>query len=124
MSTMALWFSRMIVALPRSRRMLGGYTGSKHLVITHGDTFTTWFGALMGRLTRHEVMHVESGLRSFDLRRPFPEEINRLITFGLRTTTPARTRMRFTICATTGEEARDHGQHPDRHTAFRSRSYR
>jgi UDP-N-acetylglucosamine 2-epimerase (non-hydrolysing) len=52
-------------------------------VLTHGDTLTTWLAALVGKLTRTPVMHVESGLRSFDLRRPFPEEINRLITFRL-----------------------------------------
>ena len=34
-------------------------------------------GALMGRTMRAEVAHIESGLRSFDLRHPFPEELNR-----------------------------------------------
>lgn len=83
MGRMGVWFLRMLAALPRSRRILAGHTGKRHVVLTHGDTFTTWFGALFGRLTRTPVMHVESGLRSFDLRRPFPEELNRLITFRL-----------------------------------------
>lgn len=83
MGSMARWFGRMWLALPRSRRLLAGYTGKQHCVVTHGDTFTTWFGALMGKLTRTPVMHVESGLRSFDLRHPFPEELNRRITFLL-----------------------------------------
>ena len=83
LSTMTRWFARMLLALPRSSRVLAGQTGRKHVVVTHGDTFTTWFGALMGRLTRTKVLHVESGLRSFNLREPFPEEINRLITFRL-----------------------------------------
>ena len=83
MASMARWFGRMLVALPRSRRILGQRTGSHHVVVTHGDTFTTWFGALFGRLSRTKVMHVEAGLRSFNLRRPFPEEINRLIAFRL-----------------------------------------
>jgi UDP-N-acetylglucosamine 2-epimerase (non-hydrolysing) len=73
----------MLAALPRSRRILAGRTGRKHIVLTHGDTFTTWLGALMGRLTGTRVMHVEAGLRSFNLLRPFPEELNRLITFRL-----------------------------------------
>jgi UDP-N-acetylglucosamine 2-epimerase (non-hydrolysing) len=77
------WFLKMLMALPHSRRILGGYTGKKHLVLTHGDTLTTWLAALMGRLTRTKVMHVESGLRSFNFLKPFPEEINRLITFRL-----------------------------------------
>jgi UDP-N-acetylglucosamine 2-epimerase (non-hydrolysing) len=80
---MARWFAKMLLALPRSRRVLDSQTGENHIVLTHGDTFTTWFGALMGRLTRTKVMHVESGLRSFNLRKPFPEELNRLVTFWL-----------------------------------------
>ncbi|HVX58691.1 MAG TPA: UDP-N-acetylglucosamine 2-epimerase [Candidatus Saccharimonadales bacterium] len=77
------WFARMLLALPRSKKILGGYTGKKHIVLTHGDTLTTWIAALMGKLTRTKVMHVESGLRSFNMFKPFPEEINRLITFRL-----------------------------------------
>lgn len=77
------WFFKMLLALLRSRKILGGYTGSKNIVLTHGDTLTTWLAALMGRLTRTKVMHIESGLRSFNIFKPFPEEINRLITFRL-----------------------------------------
>lgn len=77
------WFLKMLLSLPKSKKILGGYTGKKHIVLTHGDTLTTWLAALMGRLTGTKVMHVESGLRSFNLMKPFPEEINRLITFKL-----------------------------------------
>lgn len=80
---MTLWFARMLLSLPKSRQALGGHTGRRHVLITHGDTMTTWLGALMGKLTRTPVMHVESGLRSFKLLHPFPEELNRLITFRL-----------------------------------------
>jgi UDP-N-acetylglucosamine 2-epimerase (non-hydrolysing) len=80
---MWIWIIKMFLAIPRSRKILGGYMGKEHIVLTHGDTFTTWLGALMGRLTRTKVMHVEAGLRSFIIFRPFPEEINRLITFRL-----------------------------------------
>lgn len=77
------WMFKMTTGLLRSKKILAGYTGKKHIVLTHGDTNTTVFGALIGRLTRTNVMHVESGLRSFNLFNPFPEEINRLITFRL-----------------------------------------
>ena len=80
---MARWLMRMVLALPRSRTILAGETGASSIVVTHGDTFTTWLAALMGRLTRTKVLHVEAGLRSFNLRKPFPEELNRLITFRL-----------------------------------------
>jgi UDP-N-acetylglucosamine 2-epimerase (non-hydrolysing) len=77
------WFGKMLLSLPKSKKILAGYTGKNHVVLTHGDTLTTWFAALMGRLTGTRVMHIEAGLRSFNLFKPFPEEINRLITFRL-----------------------------------------
>jgi UDP-N-acetylglucosamine 2-epimerase (non-hydrolysing) len=48
-------------------------------VLVHGDTMTTLLGALMGRALGATVAHIESGLRSFDLLHPFPEELNRRI---------------------------------------------
>lgn len=77
------WFSRLVWGLVRSKKILGGYVGKNHIVLTHGDTPVTPVGALIGKFTRTPVMHVESGLRSFNVFHPFPEEINRLITFRL-----------------------------------------
>lgn len=77
------WFLKMILALPSSKTILAGHTGKQSIVLTHGDTLTTWLAALIGKLTGTKVMHVESGLRSFNIWKPFPEEINRLITFRL-----------------------------------------
>lgn len=53
------------------------------LVITHGDTATCLLGALLGKWSRCRVMHLESGLRSFNLLKPFPEELIRLLTFRM-----------------------------------------
>jgi UDP-N-acetylglucosamine 2-epimerase (non-hydrolysing) len=53
------------------------------LVLVHGDTLTTVLGAMMGRSLRVTVAHIESGLRSFDLRHPFPEEANRRLASSL-----------------------------------------
>ena len=51
------------------------------LIVVHGDTMTTLLGASMGRLIRRPVAHIEAGLRSGDLRSPYPEEgIRRLVT--------------------------------------------
>jgi UDP-N-acetylglucosamine 2-epimerase (non-hydrolysing) len=58
------------------RRSLNGGAG-KPLVLVHGDTMTTVLGALLGRSLRIPVAHIEGGLRSYDLRHPFPEELNR-----------------------------------------------
>jgi UDP-N-acetylglucosamine 2-epimerase (non-hydrolysing) len=58
------------------RQGLNGGRG-KPLVLVHGDTMTTVLGALLGRSLRVPVAHIEGGLRSYDLRHPFPEELNR-----------------------------------------------
>lgn len=57
------------------------FTQGKGLILTHGDTATTSWSAFYGRLHGQKVMHIESGLRSFNLMNPFPEEIQRLISF-------------------------------------------
>lgn len=82
-ANMLFWINRMTIALFRSEVILAKYTGKDHIVLTHGDTTTTVFGALIGRLTGTKVMHIESGLRSFNIFNPFPEELNRIITFRL-----------------------------------------
>lgn len=60
----------------RLRRELRSGPGAG-LVLVHGDTMTTVLGAAMGRALGVQVAHVEAGLRSYDLRHPFPEELNR-----------------------------------------------
>lgn len=52
-------------------------------VLTHGDTATTLWAAVAGRIARCRVLHVESGLRSYRWLNPFPEELIRLLTFRL-----------------------------------------
>lgn len=56
---------------------------TKGIVLVHGDTVSTLLGALIGKIIGLKVGHIESGLRSFNLFHPFPEEITRLITFHL-----------------------------------------
>jgi UDP-N-acetylglucosamine 2-epimerase (non-hydrolysing) len=47
------------------------------MVAVHGDTATTLAGALSGFHHQIPVVHIEAGLRSGNLRSPFPEEANR-----------------------------------------------
>ena len=55
----------------------------KGIVLNHGDTFSTLLGSLLGRVSGQRCAHIESGLRSFNLLHPFPEELTRLLTFSL-----------------------------------------
>jgi UDP-N-acetylglucosamine 2-epimerase (non-hydrolysing) len=50
------------------------------MLLVQGDTTTTLCGALAGFYRHVPVGHVEAGLRTGDLRQPFPEELNRVLT--------------------------------------------
>ncbi len=49
------------------------------LVLVHGDTSTTFAGALAAFYHKVPVGHVEAGLRTYDKYSPFPEEMNRTL---------------------------------------------
>jgi len=53
------------------------------LAIVQGDTTTTLCGALASFFQNVPVAHVEAGLRTGDMRQPFPEEMNRVLTSRL-----------------------------------------
>lgn len=73
-----VWFASMFLkVLFQARR----YVPHPGILLTHGDTFTAWLAALLGRRAGCMVGHIESGCRSFNIFSPFPEEISRLITF-------------------------------------------
>ena len=47
------------------------------LILVHGDTSTTFAGALSAFYHKVPVGHVEAGLRTYDKYSPYPEEMNR-----------------------------------------------
>ncbi len=49
------------------------------LILVHGDTSTTFAGALAAFYHQVPVGHVEAGLRTYDMYSPFPEEMNRTL---------------------------------------------
>ncbi|MBS4804513.1 MAG: UDP-N-acetylglucosamine 2-epimerase (non-hydrolyzing) [Clostridium sp.] len=53
------------------------------MILVHGDTTTTFSGALAAFYQQIKVGHVEAGLRTFDKYFPFPEEMNRKLTGSL-----------------------------------------
>lgn len=79
---MLLWALKIIAKSLRSRKTI--WQGdTQGIVLNHGDTFSTLLGAFLARLLGLKAGHVESGLRSFNLLHPFPEELTRLLVFRL-----------------------------------------
>lgn len=74
---MIRWLSACMRGLLKNRRRLRQRLGENPLMVVHGDTMTTVFGAFAARLLRVPSAHIEAGLRSGSLLRPFPEEIDR-----------------------------------------------
>lgn len=80
------WFFKTLV---RGHKILSArYTGSAHstgsarnetYLIVHGDTISTVMGAILGKLLKMRVAHIEAGIRSFSWFSPFPEEIDRML---------------------------------------------
>ena len=49
-------------------------------VFVQGDTTTVLAASLASFYQKIKIIHIEAGLRSFDLQSPFPEEMNRVLT--------------------------------------------
>lgn len=73
LTSVASGFARNRAELRRAMRA----DGAPPLVLVHGDTMTTLLGTLIGRGLGAPVAHIEAGVRTWDLRHPFPEELNR-----------------------------------------------
>lgn len=50
-----------------------------NIILVHGDTTTTFAGALAAFYNKVDIGHVEAGLRTYNKYSPFPEEANRLM---------------------------------------------
>ena len=53
------------------------------VILVHGDTTTTFVGALAAFYQQIKIGHVEAGLRTYNKYSPFPEETNRTLTTKL-----------------------------------------
>lgn len=61
------------------RHELKGSTKENTYFVVHGDTVSSLLGALIARKFGVTIIHIESGLRSFNFLEPFPEELSRYI---------------------------------------------
>jgi UDP-N-acetylglucosamine 2-epimerase (non-hydrolysing) len=69
-------FGNCIVGLKKEFK---GVNKSTSYFIVHGDTVSSLLGAMIAKIYGHKLIHIESGLRSFNFFEPFPEEISRYI---------------------------------------------
>jgi UDP-N-acetylglucosamine 2-epimerase (non-hydrolysing) len=72
--SMIIWFTKVIFSNNKINTLKNG----KYCLV-HGDTISTLIGLIVGKKNNLEVVHIESGLRSFSWFKPFPEEIIRTI---------------------------------------------
>jgi len=80
----ARWLTKLLWhTLFKSHKHIKKSQTGHDIILVHGDTFSTILGAVMGRRSHTKVAHIESGLRSYNIFNPFPEELNRLATFRL-----------------------------------------
>jgi UDP-N-acetylglucosamine 2-epimerase (non-hydrolysing) len=77
------WAPMTLFACLRYVKSVRTRTHETPLVIVHGDTLSTFLGALAGWIGRGWIVHLESGLSSGRITDPFPEEMLRRMTFRL-----------------------------------------
>lgn len=92
-------------------RILGGLESvldavRPDMVLVQGDTTSTFCGALAAFYKNVPIGHVEAGLRTWDLRQPFPEEMNRVLTSRLAT-------LHFPPTEASAQNLRNEGIPPD-----------
>ncbi|MHC1729158.1 MAG: UDP-N-acetylglucosamine 2-epimerase [Syntrophobacteraceae bacterium] len=56
---------------------------SKGIVLVHGDALPALMGAFLAKAAGLQVGHIEAGLRSFNFKHPFPEELTRVLLWKL-----------------------------------------
>ncbi|MEZ8735941.1 MULTISPECIES: UDP-N-acetylglucosamine 2-epimerase [unclassified Vibrio] len=71
----------LLVGIYNKRELFRGDKGG--IVMIHGDAPPLLLGAILAKSQKLRVASVEAGLRSFNLLKPFPEEITRVVTAKL-----------------------------------------
>jgi len=75
-----IWTARTFFSLVKGMRSnFAGLNKSNSLFVVHGDTVSSLMGSLVATIYGLKLVHIESGLRSYNFLEPFPEEICRYI---------------------------------------------
>jgi UDP-N-acetylglucosamine 2-epimerase (non-hydrolysing) len=75
-----LWSLKTIFLAPlKLRKEFVSVNKNRPIMIVHGDTVSSLLGTLVAKLYGIKVIHIESGLRSYNFLEPFPEELTRFV---------------------------------------------
>lgn len=74
-----IWLLNAVIETVREFKKLSKDT----YILVHGDTASSLVGSISAKICGLGIIHIESGLRSFNFFQPFPEEICRFITSKL-----------------------------------------
>lgn len=74
-----IWFLKTFIRIPFLKKEFKGLNKKNSYFIVHGDPVSSLLGAILAKYYNLKLVHVESGLRSFSIFEPFPEEICRTI---------------------------------------------
>lgn len=73
-----IWAIRTLFVAPiRLSKEFKRVDKTKSFFIVHGDTVSSLIGAMVAKFFNFKLVHIESGLRSFNFLEPFPEELCR-----------------------------------------------
>jgi UDP-N-acetylglucosamine 2-epimerase (non-hydrolysing) len=79
-----LWMLKLLSLAASPRRLRREmFPAPAAVCLVHGDTMSTLIGCLLARRAGLRVAHIESGLRSWRLTSPFPEELVRIFVMRL-----------------------------------------
>ncbi len=73
------WFLKTLFKIPFLNKEFSRLNKKNSYFVVHGDPVSSLLGALLARYYGLNLVHVESGLRSFSYLEPFPEELCRMI---------------------------------------------
>ena len=74
------FFKTLFFGIKNLKNEFAGLNKNETYLIVHGDTVSTLMGAIIAKIFRLKLVHIEAGLRSFNFFKPFPEEIDRVLT--------------------------------------------